>query len=163
MHLLFSVGNTPVIVLPMENECAAGSRNYFSRGWCFLEFSLALSFENIANAGIHARARELCDLAKREGSHTVSGFREALRRKSFTYNKDADVVSDLFLKAVKMNSQTHSDAQSHAGMTAIDFINKEHADHRAIAVLLRADERTKDDVKNINLTRFDFTMSTDVL
>ncbi|CAK0806810.1 unnamed protein product, partial [Prorocentrum cordatum] len=37
MEMIYSVGNTPVIVLPMNDEVAAGTE-YFSRGWCFFEF-----------------------------------------------------------------------------------------------------------------------------
>eukprot|EP00959_Pyramimonas_sp_CCMP1952_P394706 8269849-Pyramimonas_sp.AAC.1 len=60
MEQIYSIGKTQVIVLPMDTAVEKG-REYISRGWCFLEFCLSMSFGNIANAGIHEPVRRLID------------------------------------------------------------------------------------------------------
>ncbi|CAK0825294.1 unnamed protein product [Prorocentrum cordatum] len=103
MELIYSIGKTPVIVLPMDGAVERG-REYISRGWCFLEFCLAMSFDNIANAEIHEPARRLVDDVKRLDGHTVDGFREAFKSKHFTNNGDADVVLGLFENTLNLAS-----------------------------------------------------------
>merc|ERR1740121_1717822 len=99
MELLYSAGCTPVIVLPME-ECIPADRSYISRGWCFLEFSLALSFNNIVNADLIPYVRVLCDGALEEETDTVQGFREAFAHKHFTYDGDTNRVLTLFEQTI---------------------------------------------------------------
>eukprot|EP00959_Pyramimonas_sp_CCMP1952_P410088 8594920-Pyramimonas_sp.AAC.1 len=71
METMYSVGSTPVVVLPMEEEVERG-REYISRGWCLLEFSLALSFGNIANAEVHPEVRRLSESVTAMKGNTVA-------------------------------------------------------------------------------------------
>jgi hypothetical protein len=95
MELLYSFGSTPVIVLPMD-ECTTADRRYISRGWCFLEICLALSFGNIVNVELHPPVKLLVEDAIEKEADTVDGFREAFQHTGFTYSGDADVVLGLF-------------------------------------------------------------------
>ncbi|CAK0904973.1 unnamed protein product [Prorocentrum cordatum] len=95
MELLYSMGNTPVIVLPMDDEVAAGTA-YFSRGWCFFEFALAFSFGNIANAEIHPPVDQMRKRAADLKLDTVDGFKEGFQATHFTNKGDEEVVVKLF-------------------------------------------------------------------
>merc|ERR1711920_427902 len=95
MEQVYSVGATPVIVLPMDGAVDEG-REYISRGWCFLEFCLALSFGNVANAHIHPPVQHLVDGVKARRGDTVEGFRSAFALTHFTNKGDAGVVLGLF-------------------------------------------------------------------
>ncbi|CAK0882362.1 unnamed protein product, partial [Prorocentrum cordatum] len=103
MELIYSVGKTPVIVLPMGSSVETG-REYISRGWCFLEFCLSMSFDNIANADIHYPVRCLMADVKNMKGDTVDGFREAFKSTHFTNKGDADVVLALFEHTLNLAS-----------------------------------------------------------
>ncbi|CAK0843226.1 unnamed protein product [Prorocentrum cordatum] len=103
MEEIYSVGRTPVIVLPMEDLVETG-REYISRGWCFLEFCLAMSFDNIANAEVHEPVRRLIGDVKNMKGDTVHGFREAFKTTHFTSKGDADVVLRLFENTLSLGS-----------------------------------------------------------
>merc|ERR1719188_2816996 len=81
------MGTTPVLVLPMGHIVEQG-REYIARGWCFLEFCLALSFGNIANMEIHNPVKRLRDEVSRLQGDTVEGFTEAFRGRHFTQSGD---------------------------------------------------------------------------
>ncbi|CAK0883331.1 unnamed protein product, partial [Prorocentrum cordatum] len=95
METMYSVGSTPVVVLPMEEEVERG-REYISRGWCLLEFSLALSFGNIANAEVHPEVRRLSESVTAMKGNTVAGFRKTFKSTHFTNSGDRKVVLRLF-------------------------------------------------------------------
>lgn len=103
MEQIFSVGKTPVIVLPMDGVVEKG-REYMSRGWCLLEFCLAMSFENIGNAGIHEPVRRQMVDTKYMNGDTVDGFRRAFAKSHFTKRGDADVVLKLFENTLNLAS-----------------------------------------------------------
>ena len=95
MEQIYSVGKTGVIVLPVDDLVEQG-REYISRGWCFLEFCLAMSFHNIANAGVHEPVQRLFDRVEELHGDTVEGFREAFKGTQFTNKGDEGVVLSLF-------------------------------------------------------------------
>ncbi|CAK0833652.1 unnamed protein product [Prorocentrum cordatum] len=95
MELMYSMSNAAVIVLPMDDEVAAGE-DYFSRGWCFFEFCIAFSFGNIANASIHPPVETLCRKAAELKVDMVEGFQQGFRATRFTSKGDRAVVSTLF-------------------------------------------------------------------
>ncbi|CAK0802715.1 unnamed protein product, partial [Prorocentrum cordatum] len=95
MELMYSMGNTPVIVLPMDDEVAADT-GYFSRGWCFFEFALAFSFGNIANAEVHAPLWKMRKRAADLKLDTVDGFHGGFNATHFTNKGDRTVVFNLF-------------------------------------------------------------------
>ena len=103
MEQIYSIGKTPVIVLPMNGDVDIG-REYISRGWCLLEFCLSMSFDNIANAGIHEPVRSLMKQMKDLKGDTVDGFREAFKTAHFTSKGDADVVLKLFENTLSLGS-----------------------------------------------------------
>lgn len=105
MEQLYSVSSTPVIVLPME-EYTDDDRSYISRGWCLLEFCLALIFGNIANADVLSEVSELRGSAYSQRAHTVEGFRQAFGHSSFTSKGDADVVMRLFENTLSMKARS---------------------------------------------------------
>ncbi|CAK0809343.1 unnamed protein product, partial [Prorocentrum cordatum] len=88
MELIYSMSNTPVIMFPMDGEVAAGSE-YPSRGWCFFEFCLALSFGNIANAAIHPPVGQMCRKGASLRVDTVECFRKGFRTTRFASKDDA--------------------------------------------------------------------------
>jgi len=104
MELLYSMSNTPVIVLPMNDEVAAG-KEYLSRGWCFFEFCLAFSFGNIANAGIDPAVDKMCKKVAELRADTVEGFRNGFRMTHFTSKGDAAVVTRLFEQSLHKKSR----------------------------------------------------------
>lgn len=95
MGTIYSIANVPVIILPMENEVDAG-RDYISRGWCFLEYSLALSFGTIANAEFSPEVQRLKDIVVDMDVTTIEGFRSAFKKTHFTHSGDQEVVLRLF-------------------------------------------------------------------
>ncbi|CAK0897295.1 unnamed protein product, partial [Prorocentrum cordatum] len=95
MEQVYSTGSIRVIVLPMDSSVEAG-REYIKRGWCFLEFCLALSFGNICNAEIAEPVALLAEEVKSKRANTVDGFRSAFQHTHFTNKGDADVVLELF-------------------------------------------------------------------
>ncbi|CAK0897044.1 unnamed protein product [Prorocentrum cordatum] len=103
MEQIYSVGKTPVIVLPMDNLVETG-KEYISRGWCFLEFCLAMSFDNIANAEVHEPVRRLIVDVRNMKGDTVHGFRKAFKSTHFTNKGDADVVLRLFENTLNLGS-----------------------------------------------------------
>jgi hypothetical protein len=92
---IFSVANIPVIVLPMENEVDAG-REYISRGWCFFEFCVALSFGTLANDHIYPEVQRLQEIVEDMGGNTIEGFRKGFKKTYFTNRGDQEVVLRLF-------------------------------------------------------------------
>ncbi|CAK0872992.1 unnamed protein product [Prorocentrum cordatum] len=99
MELIYSMGNTPVIVLAMDDEVVAGTE-YFSRGWCFFEFSLAFSFDNITNAYICPSVRRMYERAAELEFDTVEGFRKVFKTTHFTNKGDEETVFNLFKQTV---------------------------------------------------------------
>jgi len=95
-EVMYSVSSTPVIVLPMSECLDEGSSPYINRGWCYFEFCLSLSFENIINANTLQSVRKLCDDVNAEEGDTVQGFRVAFSSKVFTESGDRDFVKSLF-------------------------------------------------------------------
>ncbi|CAK0876251.1 unnamed protein product [Prorocentrum cordatum] len=95
MEQIYSIGKTPVIVLPMDGDVDAG-REYISRGWCLLEFCLSMGFDNISNAAIHEPVRRLREHVESLNGHTVEGFHQAFKLTHFTNKGDANVVLKLF-------------------------------------------------------------------
>ena len=95
MELIYSMGNTPVIVLAMDDEVVAGTE-YFSRGWCFFEFSLAFSFDNITNADIHSPLWKMYERAVELEVDTVEGFKKGFKETHFTNKGDEETVFNLF-------------------------------------------------------------------
>ena len=100
MEQIYSIGKTRVIVLPVDDLVEEG-REYISRGWCFLEFCLATSFQNIANAGMHEPVQRLIYRVKELHGDTVEGFREAFKDTQFTNRGDESVVLRLFENTLK--------------------------------------------------------------
>ena len=100
MEMLYSVGGIPVIVLPAGGSTAQG-HDYLSRGWCFLEFCLAFSFGNIANAEIDPAVETLCDTVRDLKADTVEGFHKTFKRTRFTCGGDDAVVLRLFKQTLK--------------------------------------------------------------
>merc|ERR1719189_2788659 len=101
---MYSIGKIPVVVLPMEKVVEEG-REYISRGWCLLEFCLALSFDNIANAEIHPPVSRLIDEMKAYRADTVEGFRAVFEHAHFTESGDNDVVLKLFKNTLGSRSR----------------------------------------------------------
>ena len=95
MESLYSFGCVPVVVLPME-ECTEPGKGYISRGWCFLEFCLALSFGNLANAEVHAPVAALEAEVRGLRGDTVEGFRHAFANTHFTQSGDTELVLQMF-------------------------------------------------------------------
>ncbi|CAK0808118.1 unnamed protein product [Prorocentrum cordatum] len=106
MSMMFSTSSVPVVVLPMEG---LSERAYIDRGWCYLEFCLALSFGIICNEEIHVSVKKLCKKAYVQQANTVDGFMQCFESKTFTYNGDAGVVMNLFESTV--NRKTRRDCQ----------------------------------------------------
>ena len=104
MEQIYSIGKTPVIVLPMNGDVDIG-REYISRGWCLLEFCLSMGFDNIANATIHEPVRRLTEYVEAMNGHTIEGFREAFKLTHFTNKGDADVVLKLFENTLNLASR----------------------------------------------------------
>ena len=104
MEQIYSIGKTPVIVLPMNGDVDIG-REYISRGWCLLEFCLSMGFDNIANAAIHEPVRRLTEYVEAMNGHTIEGFREAFKLTHFTNKGDADVVLKLFENTLNLASR----------------------------------------------------------
>ncbi|CAK0886634.1 unnamed protein product [Prorocentrum cordatum] len=104
MEQIYSIGKTPVIVLPMDGDVDAG-REYISRGWCLLEFCLSMGFDNISNAAIHEPVRRLREHVESMNGHTVQGFREAFKLTHFTNKGDANVVLTLFENTLNLASR----------------------------------------------------------
>ncbi|CAK0818611.1 unnamed protein product [Prorocentrum cordatum] len=104
MEQIYSIGKTPVIVLPMDGDVDAG-REYISRGWCLLEFCLSMGFDNISNAAIHEPVRRLREHVESMNGHTVQGFREAFKLTHFTNKGDANVVLKLFENTLNLASR----------------------------------------------------------
>ncbi|CAK0883545.1 unnamed protein product [Prorocentrum cordatum] len=92
MEQIYSIGKTRVIVLPMGSAVERG-REYISRGWCFLEFCLAMSFGNIANAEIHEPVRRLVEDVQAKDGDTIDGF--ARRSRAHTSPTRATLTSSL--------------------------------------------------------------------
>ncbi|CAK0818883.1 unnamed protein product [Prorocentrum cordatum] len=99
MELIYSMGNTPVIVLAMDDEVVAGTK-YFSRGWCFFEFSLAFSFDNITNAYICPSVWRMYERAAELEVDAVEGFRKGFEKTHFTNKGDEETVFNLFKQTV---------------------------------------------------------------
>jgi len=95
MELMYSMGNTPVIVLPMDDELDTG-HEYLARGWCFFEFSLAFSFGTIGNADFHAPVNTMLTRAADLKVDTVDGFQKGFKSTRFTNKGDQTTVFNLF-------------------------------------------------------------------
>jgi hypothetical protein len=108
VETIFSVANIPVIVLPMENEVDDG-RDYISRGWCFFEFCLALSFGTIANAHIYPEVQRLQEMVADMGGNTIEGFRKEFKNTHFTNRGDQEVVLNLFEQTLNKAKSVHRD------------------------------------------------------
>ena len=104
MEQIYSIGKTPVIVLPMNGDVDIG-REYISRGCCLLEFCLSMVFDNITNATIHEPVRRLTEYVEAMNGHTIEGFREAFKLTHFTNKGDADVVLKLFENTLNLASR----------------------------------------------------------
>ena len=103
MEQMYSIGKTRVIVLPADDLVEEG-REYISRGWCFLEFCLAMSFHNIANAGVNEPVQRLIDRVEELHGDTVEGFREAFKGTYFTNKGDESIVLRLFENTLDKNT-----------------------------------------------------------
>ena len=99
MELLYSMGQTPVIILPVDGHIGTG-KQYMARGWCFLELCLAVSFANVINSDLDPTVKLLCERVRDQEAHTVEGFHVAFQYKHFTESGDIDVVLRLFSQTV---------------------------------------------------------------
>merc|ERR1711966_278164 len=104
MELIYSMGGTPVIVLPMDDAVSEGTE-YISRGWCFFEFCLAFSFGNIINADILPTVRRLYDHVSELQADTAEGFRQGFKETHFTCKGDEHKVLQLFEQTLNKKSQ----------------------------------------------------------
>merc|ERR1740121_327507 len=99
MELLYSMAAVPVIVLPMDGHMEDG-KEYIRRGWCFLEFCLAFSFENVANEKFSSSVKNICDQVRDLKADTEEGFRKAFKDTQFTQSGDEHVVLALFANTI---------------------------------------------------------------
>ncbi|CAK0792697.1 unnamed protein product [Prorocentrum cordatum] len=110
MSMVYSTSSVPVVVLPMEG---LSERSYIDRGWCYLEFCLALSFGIICNEEIHVSVKRLCREAYVQQANTVDGFRQCFESTTFTHNGDAGVVMNLFESTVNMKTRRDCQLAGH--------------------------------------------------
>jgi len=131
MHFIYSLASIPVIVLIIEGDFGEfppsftlNLSDYISRGWCFLEFCLALAFSNIVNIAVHEGVKKLCDDVKAVGALTEEGFRIEFEKKHFTYKGDKRTVLGLFEETVQ---------KSNSGVAARNATSRRNREDRVIS------------------------------
>lgn len=111
MQFIYSVGKTPVIVLPMDELLPSG-QTYITRGWCFFEFCLAVSFGNVVKCKNIGEVEILAKQVKDKEAFQPAGFREAFKATRFTQKGDADTVLKLFEDTCDMKAPKRDDKAS---------------------------------------------------
>eukprot|EP00747_Dinoflagellata_sp_TGD_P142414 gnl/TRDRNA2_/TRDRNA2_176237_c2_seq10.p2 gnl/TRDRNA2_/TRDRNA2_176237_c2~~gnl/TRDRNA2_/TRDRNA2_176237_c2_seq10.p2 ORF type:complete len:133 (-),score=30.53 gnl/TRDRNA2_/TRDRNA2_176237_c2_seq10:213-611(-) len=105
MEKLYTYHGCDVILLPevpelsilrvgqLSRQYRFNAVPYFDRGWCFFELSVAESYERIAASC--KRDPLVVDLLKKAPS-SPDDFKKAFGRKKFTYDEDAEKVSEMY-------------------------------------------------------------------
>jgi len=98
MHLLYTMGDAKVLVLPGIAENAENPRAYNDRGWCFFELSISADHGRICNADDPRVSDLLEDTA--QPLHPRE-FRQELAARHFTGHADRGEVERLFAQVVE--------------------------------------------------------------